>query len=46
MEGPVFASCVIGPIEAGKLVPGRVFNLPFWGKHAKRLLFPSPQFPV
>jgi tRNA pseudouridine55 synthase len=34
MEGPAFASCggvivALGAIEAGELVPGRVFNLPF-----------------
>jgi tRNA pseudouridine55 synthase len=34
LEGPAFASCggvviAVGAIEAGELVPGRVFNLPF-----------------
>jgi tRNA pseudouridine55 synthase len=33
-EGPAFASCggvvvAVGAVEAGELVPGRVFNLPF-----------------
>jgi tRNA pseudouridine55 synthase len=34
LEGPAFASCggvvvAVGAVEAGELVPGRVFNLPF-----------------